>query len=241
MDYRPAVATHESNGLLAGLPPETLAAMAENLQQQTINQGQVLYEPGDKIDNAYFPQSGMISLLIATEAGNSVEAASIGREGGFGLRNGVGERRSFTRAVAQIGGKFSVLATKHLAHCSQHYTGFRDMVEGYAELRVAEAQQFAACNAAHDGSSRLARWLLQCADRTGSDVVPLTQEFLAQMLGIRRTTVTLMAQELQRLKLIKYSRGRISILDRAGLKARACECYHVTRHEKLALLTGLKN
>ena len=241
MDYHPAVATHESNALLAGLAPETLAAMTENLWQQTISQGQVLYEPGEKIDNAYFPQSGMISLLIATDAGDFVEATSIGREGGFGLRNGAGERRSFTRAVAQIGGKFSVLATKHLAHYSRHYSGFRDMIDGYTELRLAEAQQFAACNAAHDGSSRLARWLLQCADRTGSDMVPLTQEFLAQMLGIRRTTVTLLAQELQRLKMIKYNRGRISILDRAGLKARTCECYHITRHEKLALLIGLKN
>jgi len=230
---------HQNNALLASLPPETLAAMAQDLHQQMVTHGAVLYEPGDKVTNIYFPQSGLVSLLIVTQGGDNIEAATVGREGGVGLQRGCGERRAFTRALTQIGGRFSVISTRRLEHYHRDHVGVRDMMERYGELRLAEAQQLTACNAAHDASSRLARRLLQCADRSGSDTVPLTQELLAQMLVVRRTTVTLMAQELQRLELIKYSRGRITILDRAGLMTRACECYHVVRHDKLAHLLGL--
>ena len=105
----------------------------------------------------------------------------------------------------------------------------RELIFAYIETLWAEAQQNAACNAIHDCSSRLCRWLLQCADRTGSDRVLLTQEFLAEMLGVRRTTVTLLAQELQKRGILRYSRGRITILDRAALEGGACDCYEVIR------------
>jgi CRP-like cAMP-binding protein len=104
----------------------------------------------------------------------------------------------------------------------------------------AEAQQNVACNAIHDGSSRLCRWLLQCADRTGSDQLLLTQEFLAEMLGVRRTTVTLLAQELQKQGILRYSRGRITILDRAALEARSCECYGTVKHDNLLPRIGVE-
>jgi CRP-like cAMP-binding protein len=110
----------------------------------------------------------------------------------------------------------------------------------YTEMLWAEAQQNAACNAIHDGYSRLCRWLLQCADRTGSEQLLLTQEFLAEMLGVRRTTVTLLAQELQKRGILRYSRGRITILDRAELEACACECYGAVKHDTLSQRIGIK-
>lgn len=109
----------------------------------------------------------------------------------------------------------------------------RDLIVRYTEMLWSEAQQNAACNAIHDGSSRLCRWLLQCVDRTGSDQLPLTQESLAEMLGMRRTTVTLLAQQLQNRGILRYSRGRITVLDRAALKKYACGCYAAVKHEYL--------
>ena len=117
---------------------------------------------------------------------------------------------------------------------------YRDLISRYLEMLWAEAQQLAACNAVHDAASRLSRWLLQSADRVGSDRIQLTQEFLAHMLGVRRTTVTLLAQAIQQKGLIKYSRGQIMILDRQGLEACACECYGIIHHDKLPAALGIR-
>jgi CRP-like cAMP-binding protein len=129
----------------------------------------------------------------------------------------------------QIRGNFLVISAPRFEAATSRSAELRELIFNYIETLWVEAQQNAACNAIHDGSSRLCRWLLQCADRTGSDQVPLTQEFLAEMLGVRRTTVTLLAQELQRHGILRYTRGRITILDRAALEASACECYEVIR------------
>jgi CRP-like cAMP-binding protein len=231
---------HRDNRLLAALPAETLAAMAGDLQRATLAQGAVLYEPGDVIGNIYFPQTGLISLLIVTKDGNTIETSIVGREGALGLHSAFGPRRSFTRATAQIGGAFSIVQAARFARMVHDHPALRDLIASYTEVTLAEAQQIAACNATHDASSRLARWLLQCADRTGSEQLPLTQEFLAHMLGVRRTTVTLLAQALQKKGLIKYSRGRIAILDRDGLAAKTCECYSVIRHDKLPSMIGVQ-
>jgi hypothetical protein len=150
-----------------------------------------------------------------------------------GLQCGFGPRVSLTRAIVQIAGKFSVISAPRFELASRHTAALGELIFGYIERLWTEAQQNAACNAIHDGSSRLCRWLLQCADRIGSEQLLLTQEFLAEMLGVRRTTVTLLAQELQRSGVLRYTRGRITILDRAALEARACECYGVNR--KLSL------
>src|SRR5262249_48129369 len=144
-------------------------------------------------------------------------------------RCGNGPCVSFTRAVVQIGGNFLVISAPRFEAAASRSAELRELIFTYIETLWAEAQQNAACKAIHDGSSRLCRWLFQCADRTGSEQVLLTQEFLAGMLGVRRTTVTLLAQELQRRDILRYSRGRITILDRAALEACACECYKVIR------------
>jgi len=220
---------YAGNRLLAALPEQPIALLAPDLRQVTLPQGVVCYGTGDPIDQVYFPQTGMISLLVTTGDGDMVETSSVGREGAVGVQCGNGPCLSFTRAIVQIGGNFWVISAPRFEAATSRSAELRELIFNYIETLWVEAQQNAACNAIHDGSSRLCRWLLQCADRTGSDQVPLIQEFLAEMLGVRRTTVTLLAQELQRRGIFRYSRGRITILDRAALEASACECYEVIR------------
>ena len=219
--------------------PEVYALLERDLRQVTLAQGTVILKPGGPVDQVYFPQSGMISLLIVTTDGGTIEAATVGREGALGLHRGLGERRSFTRATTQIAGKFSTIRAARFEQIVSDSGAMRDLIGRYTEVIWAEAQQLAACNALHEASARLCRWLLQSADRIGGDHIPLTQEFLAQMLAVRRTTVTLLAQALQTRGVIKYSRGNIRILDRKGLEACACECYHAMRQDRLPLAIGV--
>jgi CRP-like cAMP-binding protein len=217
---------HKSNRLLAALPSELLALLAPNLTEVVPPLGMVLLEPGEPIERIFFPQGGMISLLVVTRGGDMIEASAVGREGAVGLHRGLGPRWSFTRATVQTPGRLSVIAASAFEAIVIRAPGIRDMISRYTEVLLAEAQQIAACNAVHDASSRLCRWLLQTADRVESEQLALTQEYLAQMLGVRRTTVTLLAQHLQGSGVIKYTRGRAMILDRAALEGRACDCYH---------------
>jgi CRP-like cAMP-binding protein len=213
------------NRLLAAVPDDAFILLEPDLRQLTLPQGVVCYGAGDPIDQVYFPHTGMISQLITTGDGDMVETSSTGREGAVGLQCGLGPRLSFTRTIVQIPGRFSAISAARFEHATSRSAALRDLIVRYIETVWAESQQNAACNAIHDGSSRLCRWLLQCADRIGSDQLLLTQEFLAEMLGVRRTTVTLLAQELQRRGVLRYSRGRITILDRSTLETSACECY----------------
>jgi len=213
-------------------------ALASDLKQVMLAQGALCYSPGDPIDIVYFPQTGMISLLVETGDGEMVEISSIGCEGAVGLQRGLGGRRSFTRAVVQIPGRFAVISADLFEQATRRSPALHDVIVRYTELSWARAQQVAACNALHDGSSRLCRRLLQSADRTGSAHLPLTQEFLADMLGVRRTTVTLLAQELQKKGIVRYSRGKIRIVDRAALEASACQCYSVIRRLEAEFWNG---
>jgi len=227
---------YAGNRLLTALPEQAIAQLAPDLRQVTLPQGAVCYCAGDPIDQVYFPQTGMISLLVTTGDGAIVETSSVGREGAVGVQCGNGPCLSLTRASVQIRGNFWVISAPRFEAATSRSAELRELIVTYIETLWAEAQQNAACNAIHDGSSRLCRWLLQCADRTGSDQVPLTQEFLAEMLGVRRTTVTLLAQEVQRRGILRYSRGRITILDRAALEGCACDCYEVIKKLSTAVL-----
>jgi len=231
---------HRDNRLLASLPLSTLAFLSRDLKQVSLTQGHVIFEPGAPLDTVYFPQSGLVSLVIVMRDGGNIEAATIGREGAIGLHGGLGKRRSFTRAVMQIGGTVSTIDAARLEQTVNAHTPVRDLILRYTEILWAEAQQNAACNAVHDVKSRLCRWLLQCSNRTGDDEIPLTQEYLAQMLGVRRTTISLMAHSMQSEGLIRYRRGHIVIVSRSGLEASACECYRLVHHERLPLAIGVK-
>jgi CRP-like cAMP-binding protein len=234
------ISRHRDNRLLAALPGPTLALLEREMRSISLTPGVKIYEPGEPIDDVYFPQTGLISLLVVTKDGGSIETSIIGREGAIGLHRALGPRRAFTRATVQVGGRFSIVRGARLAEIAEESSALREMIVRYTEVLWAEAQQIAACNATHDAAARLARWLLQVADRIGGDRVPLTQEFLAQMIGVRRTTVTLLAQAMQKEGLLRYSRGRIDLLNRQGLEGRACECYHIIRYQNLPQLLGVK-
>ena len=197
----------------------------------TLEQGAVVQEFGEPIKHIYFPRDGMISLVVITEAGAGIEAATIGYEGAVGSFAGLGQRRSHTRAVVQVAGAATRIAAPHFRKAVQDSDAVCKIVVRYGEMLLIQVQQTAACNALHAVEARLSRWLLQARDRLDSNTIKLTHEFLSQMLGVRRTTVTVVATVLQQAGLIRYHRGQIEIVDRPGLEARACECYEAIRRQ----------
>jgi CRP-like cAMP-binding protein len=228
------------NRLLAALPDDAFVLLQPNLREITLTQGTICIEAGAPVDQVYFPQNSAISLMVTTQEGELVETTLIGREGAAGIQAGFGERLSFATAMVQIGGKFLVIPAARFEEAANRASAIREPICHYIETLWAEAQQNSICNAIHDGATRLSRGLLQSADRAGVDHVPFTQELLAHMLGVRRTTVTLLAQELQKKGIVRYSRGRIEIVDRNALVASACECYEVSKHENLRARLGFK-
>jgi CRP-like cAMP-binding protein len=232
---RVMTASHNSlngrNRLLAALEPADLALLSPHVKHRHLTQGMVLQEAGDPIEAVYFPESGMISLLAVMEAGNGVETATIGREGAVGVMAGFGGRSATGRAVVQLEGEFSQIGVAQFQNAMSQSPAMRSLLARYNDAQVTLVYQVAGCNALHQVSRRLCRWLLQTRDRGDSDIIPLTHEFLSEMLGVQRTTVTMLAKELQELGLINYRRGRIEIADRARLEQRACECYETARRK----------
>jgi CRP-like cAMP-binding protein len=217
------------NRLLAALAPADRALLAPYLRESRLKQGLVLHEAGSLIDQVYFPESGMISLLAVMTAGNGVETATVGREGAVGVMVGLGGRIAIGRAVVQLEGMFAHLAVGPFQKAMSDSSTLRGLLARYNDTQTMLVYQVAGCNALHQVSARLCRWLLQTHDRGDGDIIPLTQEFLAEMLGVQRTTVSMLAKELQEDGLIDYRRGRIEISNRKGLEARACECYETAR------------
>ena len=221
--------TRGRNRLLGALPPPDLALLSPHLKDVNFEQGAVLLEAGNVIEQVYFPQNGMISLLAVMRDGSGIETATIGREGAVGVMAGFGSRSSAGRAVMQIAGDVSQIAAAKFRTAIETSAALRDLVVRYNDVQMALVQQTAGCNALHHVEKRFCRWLLQTRDRCESDEIPLTQEFLAEMLGVQRTSVTPIARNLQAAGLIKYRRGRIEIIDRAGLESKSCECYESVR------------
>jgi len=219
------------NLLLAGLPSKDLALLAPHLKNVALQQGMILQEQGERIDQVYFPHDGIVSLLAVMQQGNAIEIATIGYEGAVGSLSGFGPRRSQTRAVVQVAGAASRISAARFRKAAQDSEAVCHIVVRYGEMLLMQVQQTAACNALHDVEARLSRWLLQARDRLESNTIGLTHEFLSQMLGVRRTTVTVVAHMLQQAGLIRYHRGKIEIVDRRGLEARACECYQAIRRQ----------
>lgn len=223
--------TSRRNRLLAALPLADLALLTPDLKEVHLAQGIVLQEQGDRIDDVYFPNEGIVSLLAVMQQGEAIETATIGREGAVGSLAGLGPRRSHTRAVVQVAGTASKISAARFCKAAAHSAAIRDSIVRYGEMLLIQVQQTAACNALHDVEERLSRWLLQARDRVDGNTIRLTHEFLSQMLGVRRPTVTVVARMLQDAGLIRYHRGHIEIVDRRGLEARACECYAVIRQQ----------
>jgi CRP-like cAMP-binding protein len=224
------------NRLLAALDAEDRQLLAARLTPVTLEKGALLYDPGDMVDTVYFPDDCVISLMTLMESGAAIESATIGREGALGLMSAVSPRQSLSRAIVQVAGRAHRISAPHLHRIWEQSGQVRDLVDRHNEALFAHAIQSVACNALHSVEARFCRWLLSCRDRIDSNTVSLTQEFLADMLGVQRTTVTVVARALQASGLIRYRRGVVDILDRAGLEAIACECYGAVRRNYERLL-----
>ena len=213
------------NKLLASLPRGDFDRLLPHVSTVPLQQGSVVIEAGDEVDQIYFPHFGMLSLLAVLRDGKAIETATVGREGVVGAMAGLGLYKSLVRVVVQMPMACSKIPATHFRTIAATSDPLRNLSIRYNEVLLSQARVTAACNALHSIEARFCRWLLQCADRAASDTVPLTQEFLAEMLGVRRTSVTEVASKVQSAGAISYSRGIIKILDRAALMRLSCECY----------------
>jgi CRP-like cAMP-binding protein len=228
----PAAATplaSPPNRLLALLPPDDFRRLRSHLFPVVLTAGQAIYDSGRPVDWIYFPTTAVVSFVHTTESGATTEVGLVGNEGVLGLAVLLGARSLPDGAIVQIAGK--ALRSRGEIIAEEFWRGgaFQRLLLRYLQGLMTQISQTAACNQLHSVEQRLCRWLLLCLDRVESDELKMTQAFLAGMLGDRRESVTLAAGNLQSLGLIRYARGRLSMLDRAGLEARACECYQVVR------------
>jgi CRP-like cAMP-binding protein len=219
-----------TNSLLAALPREDYQSLLGELEPVTLISGEVLYEPGERIRQVYFPNDGQVSLLIVVAGGKALEVGLVGREGIVGIPLALGAEASPVRALVQGSGSALRMKAGSFLEAFGRSVPLQRELYRYAYAKLVQARQTAACNRFHSVEARLARWLLMTRDRVRSDQFHLTHEFLADTLGIRRVGVTNAATALQRRKLISYRRGNIRILNRNGLKAASCDCYEIVRN-----------
>jgi len=213
------------NGMLLDVPEDEYTLLRPHLEPVELPQQTILFEPTEKIDFAYFPNEGMTSLVIVVKDGRSVEVGMVGREGMVGTPLVAGMRSGPWRAIMQIAGSGLRIRSEVLRDALLDAPHLRLTLNRYALCQGLEVAQIAACNRLHEIEQRLARWLLMCQDRVDSAFLPLTQEFLAEMLGTGRPTVSLASGMLQRAGLIENVRGTVRILNRKQLESAACECY----------------
>jgi CRP-like cAMP-binding protein len=228
--------SHFSNLLLASLPPEDRAALVPHLRVVQLPRETVLFAAGDTIEAIYFPHSGIVSIVVDLDSGEMIETAMVGRDSVVGGAAAVGDDIALNRAVVQVTAVASVVDVGTFRGLVQQSHAYHGLLARHRQFILAQAQQSAACNAAHGLEARLSRWLLRCHDLLGSDDIPLTQEFLANMLGARRTSVTLVAGTLQQAGLIRYRRGHIQVTNLEGLRESACECYESIKAQGKRLL-----
>jgi CRP-like cAMP-binding protein len=220
------------NEILLGLAGTDGQRLFSKLELVRLKVHHLLHEPGDALKSVYFCNSGMISILSVFPDGKSVEVGLVGKEGAVGLPLLVGFRTAPTRAISQIDATaFRVDGEALIAFLSKFLMLERSL-QRYSLTFAMEITQIAACNRLHEVEERLARWLLMCADRIQSNALPLTQEFLGQMLGTRRSSVTVAAGILQKAGIISYNRGDVKIVDRPKLEAAACECYGLMQRQR---------
>ena len=217
------------NRLLAHLPQADYDRLAPHLQPIDFEFKRVIYEADATIDTAYFPHSGTLSAVTVMEDGSMIEVATIGNEGAVGLPALMGGEISANRIIVQVPGEGVRIQVEKLRERITNDGPLRRMLGRYHDLFMMQASQSVACNGLHSVQRRCCRWLLLTHDRTESDEITLTHEFLGVMLGVRRSSVTNVLYTLQGRGLIRYNRGKITILDRKGLEAQACECYQRIR------------
>ena len=233
-----AIATlFAGNRLLATFSPADRAILESAAEVVELERDAVLFDAGGEVPASYFPaDGGMISLVLFMQDGRSVEVATIGREGACGGIVSCGSAPAFARAVVQMPGPALRVPIAAIESAKARSAHVRGLFARYADALLAQVMQSVACNAFHPIEARCCRWLLTAHDRVEGEIIPLTQEYLAEMLGVQRTSVSPIAKQLQDKGLIRYRRGRIEILDRAKLERSACECYGaVERHFQAVL------
>jgi CRP-like cAMP-binding protein len=216
------------NSILTGLPEAELARLLPHLEQIELRLGQSLYKSGDLIDYIYFPSTSLISLVTHMTSGGAIEVAVIGSDGMVGIPVLLGDEIAFEEAIVQVAGQASRMRATVLKEIVQEkHSPLLTLLLLYTRNLMKQVMQTAACNRLHNESERLVRWLLLCRDRVGSDEIALTQDFLSDILGLPRKSVTEAANQLQTRGLIRYNPGNIKILQRKKLEAMACECYQI--------------
>src|SRR4051794_35903135 len=209
--------------------------MEQHLRPAKLAFGDVISETDQPINHVYFPFSGVVSLVVDLSVGEMIETAMVGRDGVVNGTAALDGRTSLHRGLVQVAGEAATIRSEHLRKLATEFEPLHSVLIRHEQVLLAQAQQSAGCNASHTVEERMCRWLLRIRDLTGSDDMQLTQEFLAQMLGVRRTSVTVVASTLQKAGFLKYRRGHIKLLDIPQIEAGACECYQTvkTHYERL--------
>jgi CRP-like cAMP-binding protein len=219
------------NLLLSRFSAADLKLLEPHLRATTFKQHHVLFEADEQIRHVYFPTGAVVSLVVSLSTGETVEAAMVGMDGVVGASAALDGKISLSRGIIQLAGDATVCDIDGLKSAALKSPDLLSLLIRHEQTVYAQAQQSAACFATHHVQARLCRWLLRARDLSGSDNLQFTQEYLGQMLGVRRTSVTVVAHTLQAAGLIKYARGKIQILDTDALEDSACECYAtVNRH-----------
>ena len=218
------------NRFLAAVSPEDEGRIRPHLQPTPLERGKVLYDTDEPITRVYFPQEGVVSLVSVAEDGATAEMATVGNEGVVGIGALLDGDTAVGRHLVEVPGSALAIESSRFRSALRESESLRALGAAYARAFLAQVLHTVACNGVHSVEERCARWLLMTHDRSKGDTIALTQEFLAQMLGVRRPTVTVVARTLQEAGLIRYNRGAIDILDRPGLEGAACECYRLIRH-----------
>ena len=226
---------HSSNQLLQALPSADFELLRPHLQISELVREAVLVEAGAPLTHVYLPQSGVISMRNSLLEGQTVEVAMVGPDSVFGAAAGLADGVSLTDAVVRLPGTASMLDVARFRAVADRSIALRTLLARHEQALSAQAQQSVACNASHSVEARLARWLLHAHDRTSSESLQLTQEVLAQMIGVQRNAVSMVAHALQKAGILRYSRGYIEITDAEGLRETSCECYQAVKaqHERL--------
>jgi CRP-like cAMP-binding protein len=238
MDRMPKyrIAKQQGNRLLAALELSSRKRIDPHLEPVKLRLGAVVCDAGGLLKHAYFPQGSVLSLLTVLENGSAIETANIGSEGAFGLFAAMYSRVSFNQCLVQLEGAMVRCPIELLQSEFKKREHVRNLFVSYSETLLSQVQQTVACNALHITEERMCRWLLMMHDRAEGEALPYTHEFLSEMLGTNRKSVTLAAQALQAAGLISYRRGKIQVVDRAGLEKASCECYAIVKERFDAFL-----
>ena len=227
------------NHLLAKLPEADFGRFAAHLELVSLPLGEMLYEPGEQLQYAYFPTTSIISLHYVLESGATAESAGVGNEGVLGIALFMGGESTPSSAVVQTGGHAYRLAGRLLKQEFDRAGLMQQLLLRYTQALITQVFQTAACNRHHSVEQQLCRWLLLMLDRAPTRELIMTQELVASMLGVRREGITEAAGNLQRAGFIRYRRGHIAVLERSGLETRVCECYAVVKQELIRLLSDV--